>query len=378
MSDEEPSAIDPAPVETGSAAPCPPQVRAIGGLALLMGATLPAVAAFLLFRFPQERVLGFVSAGLSVFGALLLLLGGGAFVARARWGRIPLALFAWTAWPAAAGLTMAAATQVAEHGAPAGLYHLHAGAGLGAGLFGLVLGLCLLFGRVAAWGDGTTSPGRAGPSTLSTLALVSLITAFAPPWGLMHLVSLLLGTLAIGSIRRARGGQHGRGLAITGICISGGVFFLAFAGVNAAAFFLADRGTAEASAARRHLQELALLQRLHGELDWDRDGRSNPCTTTLTALLRAGPKDGSSGPLDPAEAEALRAADYGALGDRAVPLEGYVFRLEAESSGDEGAPRWSITACPWRDPRADILGVDERGEPWMCGGSLTEWQGRRR
>jgi hypothetical protein len=344
------------------AAPCPPQVRATGVLAILMAAVMPAAVALAFLRFPEERILSLlVSAGIAAVGALVLMLGGGAFLARARWGRVPLAIFAWTALPAAAGLTVATSDRVANHGAPVGLYYLYGGVGLAAGLFALVLALSLLFGRVAAWGDGTPAPAWEGPSRQSTLALLSLIFAFAPPWGFMHIVSLLLGTLAIGQIRRARGELHGRGLAIAGISVSGGLLVLGFLGSSAAAYFVADRVPADARVARKHLEELALVQRLHGELDWDKDGRDNPCTTTLTALLDAGPADGSGGPLDASAIRALRAADCGVHGDRAVPVAGYVFRLEAEES------RWAIEALPKRDARAHPLRVDERGEPWAYG-----------
>ena len=355
-----------APVEVGAGratAPCPPQVRAMGVLALAMGVTLPAVAVLAMHRFPDEAVLGPLGVAIAALGGLLLVLGGCAFLARARWGRVPLWLYAWGAWPAGTMLVVAAAERVAAHGAPRALFTLAAGATLGAGLFALLLGGGLLFGRVAAWTDGAPAPRREGPSTQSTQALLSLIFAFVPPWGVMHAVSLLLGIRAIGRIRRARGALHGRGMALAGVFVSAGLFVLVCAGFVAASHFKAGGGAAGVHEARMRLRELALLQRLHGELDWDGDGRDNPCTTTLTALLDAGAKDRAAGPIDAALAEALRAADEGVRGAKATPLDGYVYRLETPPADDEGARPWRIRAYARSDGRAPTLEVDDQSEP---------------
>jgi hypothetical protein len=357
------------PVVAEQAAPCPPQVRAFGLLSVLLALSVAAAGATAFLRFPQGSEVGLMGASLAGMGASLLLLGGVALLARARWGRIPLWLFVWGAWPVGCAMTVAAAAQVADAGAAFELFLRAAGVSVGVAVFAFVLGRALLFGPVAAWTDGMPAARREGPSSASALALLSLIFAFVPPWGLMHAVSLLLGILAIGRIRRARGALHGRGLAIAGVCVSTGVFLLLTAGLGVAASYRAGRGVADEGRARQHLRDLAVLQGIYGELDLDGDGNENPCTTTLTALLDACRNHAATGPLDAAAMDALRAADRGVHGDRARPVAGYVFELQPPSFEVDGAPQWTIRAVPWRDGAAAHL---ELAPPTRRGGIPSE------
>jgi hypothetical protein len=190
-----------------------------------------------------------------------------------------------------------------------------------------------------------------------------MIFAFVPPYGAMQVASLILATLAIGRIRRARGALRGRGQAIAGLCISGGLLLLACLGTGVAGYVEAERGNTDDRSARQRLRELAVVQRMYADLDWDGDGRAEPCLTSLTELLDTAQGRGGL-PLDAQDLRALRAADDGVRGDAAVPYGGYLFRLERRDDVLYPRPRFEIVARPRRSRGGEVLRVNENGEPY--------------
>jgi hypothetical protein len=380
MSERIPPVIAPPPELSGATAiptgplPVPPAARIIGLAALLLALVLVITALLGWLRYPDLRGLTTTVAVAASVGALLLTLGGGAFLFGARMGRFPLWLWIWTAWPIVAGLMLATAANTAEVNGATSLFTLYAGVGIVVALFALALGWSLLTGPVAAWLSGPVTPAPAGTvSRRSILALLSLIFAFSPPWLLLNSASLVLGILALDRIRRAGGTLHGRGMAWTGIIVSSIIFMVAFGSIGISAYFVASNPQADERIAVASLRALIVAQRVDQQLH--SQSVTTPIPTNLADWLAQLPADGAPGPLTAAELTALAAADVGKHGANAVPYGGYVFRMDPPATEEIGGARWHwrFSACPRQRGRASAWQVEENAEPWSVWMPYEQW-----
>jgi Domain of unknown function (DUF4190) len=180
--------------------------------------------------------LGLIIAVFCLLGAVLFL-GGVGLLKEKRWGRTWSLVFAFGSFAAVflVNITARIMSNLAEIGAVSipGL-HQQENFSVGIGVFtlyGIFLIVMLMLADARAWAKGV-EPGAVTPSgtviptsspPTSGLAIGSLVASLIPFLLLGQITGLILGIIALRKIKQSRGAVGGKGFAIAGVTISGGI-----------------------------------------------------------------------------------------------------------------------------------------------------------
>lgn len=356
----------------------PPAARAAGLLAAGYGLLLAAASLWIdgsvFFRLtgvPRLDISSQACAGLAAGDLLLsalLILGGLLLLGGKLRGRTLLLVFSWMVLPIMVAGMIATIVAVREGRSQPGvmiaLFWFHLAVSACSILLGLMLGWLLLNGAAARWND--AAKARPAPPALpwagprmSVQALLSLILAFLPPFGLMQTISLILGVLGMRAIRRSGGQRWGRGMAAAGSILS--LFILlsaaALCGYAGSVTVSEISGRSEGESVTRRLMEIDAAERLCAQLH-PADPSASP--RTISDLLRA---TASFAPVDPATAAELCAADTDAHAADARPYRGYLFKFShwSDAAADDTSPNYLIFAYP-ADSAGPAFTLDAQGQ----------------
>jgi hypothetical protein len=356
----------------------PPSARAAGllaaGYGLLLAAATLWIDGSVFFRLRSVARLDIssqVCAGLAAGDLLLsalLILGGLLLLSGKLRGRTLLLIFTWMVLPIMlAGMIVMIVAVREGQSQPSlmiALFWFHSAVSACSILLGLVLGWLLLNGAAARWND--AAKARPAPPALpwarprmSVKALLSLIFAFLPPFGLMQTISLILGVLGMRAIRRSGGQRWGRGMAAAGSMLSLLILLSAAAlcGYAGSVTVSEMSGRGEGESVTRGLMELDAAERLCAQLH-PADPAASP--RTITDLLRA---TASFAPVDPSTAAELSAADTDTHAADAQPYRGYFFKISRWSDvpADDASANYVIFAYP-ADSSGPTFVLDAQGQ----------------
>jgi len=214
-----------------AAPPVPRVVSLLGKISLAVGAVLFIVNLLLI-----ENAVGVVEDAGVHGGAIsalrfeewtfavisaLLIAGGVGLLREKKWGRTVSLIAGATTFLGAlvAASVPGVAQNLAEIEGVKHTFHTYAGAPALSPLYGIALLVFLNMADVRAWVK-PPPVGAVRPERTSTMAIMSFAMSFIPLFGILPIVSIVLGILALREVRRSNGLVGGRGFALAGISIA--------------------------------------------------------------------------------------------------------------------------------------------------------------